>query len=249
VRTLAVSLFKGGVGKTTLAVNLAAGLADAGQRVLLIDADPQAGTSRHLNVQTSEHSTLADVLARRATLLDAARPLDAVPGLFVVPSELALARADRELREPRRLRDLIAGLPRGRFDLVLIDTPPGWGSLTVAALAAARDVIAPAEPKTLSLAALADLVAMIEDIRGDLNPSLRLLGVVPSRVQRTRLAGEGIEDLHQHFRDKVLPEIRESARVAEAPGFGLPVSRYAPGSIGAEDFAALAAKVLERLNA
>ena len=119
--------------------------------------------------------------------------------------------------------------------------------LTVNALAAATHVIAPVEPKHLSLVALVSLVEMVEDVRKEHNGELELAGVAPFRVQRTRLARECLEDLKRTFGKKMLPPVRESARVAEAPGFHLPVSHYDPDSIGAEDFAALTKAVLKKI--
>jgi chromosome partitioning protein len=193
--------------------------------------------------------TLAAVLDGRGELSEAAVPVEAVPGLSLVPADLSLSRRERELRDPGRLRAALGSLARCRTETVLVDTPPAWSLLTVNALVAVREIFAPVEPKTLSMGALVELVRMVEDVRRELNPGLTLAGVIPSRVQRTRLAREALEDLARHFpKGNILPLIRESARVAEAPGFHLPVSRYAPDSIGAEDFKALTRAVL-RLGA
>jgi len=235
------------VGKTTLAVNLAAGLADAGKRVLLIDLDPQGSASEYLNAHANEDAPhLADVLTRGANIADAAVGTELSERLSIVPGDLALSRLSWELKDPSRLKAALASIA-GRELVVIIDTPPGWGMLTVNALAAARYAIAPVEPKHLSLVALVRLVGMVEDVKREHNRSLELAAVVPFRVQRTRLSRECLEDLNGTFGAMVFPSIRESARVAEAPGYHLPVTRYAPDSIGAEDFKALTRAVLLKM--
>jgi len=273
LKILAVVQHKGGVGKTTIAVNLAAGLADAGKAVLLIDLDPQGGASRYLNLEPPEDEPhLADVLNDAVGLSRATVPAEGIPRLAVVPGDLALSglnlkdlpnRLSLILRKIRFLSDLrvrvrrIKGLRQSEvidkqspwiLDAVVIDTPPGWGMLTVNALVAATDVIAPAELKPLSLMALVDLVGMIADVRKEYNPKLNPNPwVVPSKVERLRLTTECLEDLNATFPGKVLPTIRQSARVGESPGFHKPLSRYAPDSIGAEDFAALTKAVLKKV--
>lgn len=251
MRTVCVWTKKGGVGKTTIAVNLAAGIADAGKRTVLVDLDPAGGATEYLpEPQTLlfRPPPLADVLDGRADLADAAVPFEAVPRLAVVRADPALAGRERDLRDPHRLRAALAPLAR-RFDVVILDTPPAWSFLSLNALTAARYLLAPTEAKPLSLASLVDVVRTVEDVSGNLNPSLRLAGVIPSRVQRTRLATESLEDLRRHFPGRVLPAVRESARVAESAGYHLPVSRYAPESIGAEDLARLTRAVLRILDA
>jgi len=244
---LAVAMHKGGVGKSTLAVNLAHGLADAGMRVLLVDADPQGGASRYLGVHAGEDAPhLADVLRGRGTLAEAAVPVSCSPGLSVVPSDLELAGLERELQGHNAVRQAVDGLHG--FDLVMFDTPPGWGHLTLSVLAAVRDVLAPAELKPLAMLALVDLTGMVAEVRREINPRLRLAGVVPFRVQRTRLSRECLADLETAFVGKVLPGIREAARVAESPEFRKPVQLYAPDSIGALDFQALTGAVLKMLK-
>ena len=237
-------MHKGGVGKTTIAVNLAAGLADAGKRVLLVDLDPQAGASRYLAAEASGSTPrLADVLGGRAGLLEAAVPVRGISRLRMVPGDLTLAGRARELRDTNSLQGAAQDLGR-KVDVLMIDSPPGWNMLSINGLVAATELLAPVELKTMSMAAVVDLVRMLEDVKENLNRDLELAGVVPSRVLRTRLSAEGLEDLRRHFGRKVLPAIRESARVAEAPGHHLPLSRYAPASAGDADFAALTRAVL-----
>jgi len=260
VKVLAIVQHKGGVGKTTIAVNLAAGLADAGKSTVLIDMDPQGGASRYMNVEPNEDVPhLADVLTGRTDFWGVGikapgveKPgtwsdMDADGGLLcVVPADLALAGLN--LKDPNRLRDALNLERPTPLKTIVIDTPPGWGMLTVNALVAATDVIAPAELKPLSLMALVDLVGMIADVRKEYNPKLNPTPwVVPSKVERLRLTTECMEDLNATFPGKVLPTIRQSARVGEAPGFHQTLSRYAPDSIGAEDFAALTKAVLKKV--
>jgi len=247
VQTFAIVQHKGGVGKTTVAVNLAANLADAGRRVLLIDLDPQASASAYLNVSVdSDRPHLADLIERRATLdRNAYVDVEAVPRLSMIPGDLALSGVERELTDAGRLRDVLTAAATV-VDTVVIDSAPGWSMLTVNALVAARRVIAPVETKHLSLHALLSLDRMVADVNHEHSPRLSPAMIVPTRVQRTRMSRECLEDLQATFGDRVLPPIRESARVAESSAYHLPVARYAPDSIGAEDFAALTAEILTR---
>jgi len=285
VKTFAVVQHKGGVGKTTLAVNLAAGLAASGQDVLLIDLDPQGSASEYLGVSPTEEGVhLAELLevwdtAHRGKKPEPPRGMLAEAaiqdaGLWIVPGDLALSRLNRELQSPRALKGAIAlpsidheiteaavlgGTLSGRRvpiwpflvnpngATIIIDTPPGWGMLSVNALVACDQVIAPVEPKHLSMVALVELMRMIDEVRKEHNRKMRKPWIVPSRVQRTRLAYECLEELRSKFGGNVLPAIRESARVAEAPGFHKPLSEYAPGSIGDEDFSALTKAVVAKL--
>ncbi|UCF67387.1 MAG: ParA family protein [Acidobacteriota bacterium] len=247
MRTIAVVQAKGGVGKSTVAVHLACGLADGGRETILIDLDPSRGASECLGVESERGRVdLWDVLNGRAELLQAVVPVPGVSKLRVVPHGVASYEA--LMRSLLRLRVVLAPLRRSNVEYVILDTPPSWSPSTARALAAADEALAVTEPRTLSLQALGDQMRLIEETRARDNPALRLLGIVPNRVMRTRLARSSIDHLRASYPGRVLPSIRESARIAECPQYRMPVSRYAPQSAAAHDFDSLTRAVI-RLTA
>ena len=252
MRTIAVAMQKGGSGKTTTAVNLAAALAERGQRVLVVDVDPQANATSWFGARDvgkgiftclCENGSIFDVLVRTATA-----GVDLVPAsAWLVGAERALAAevgAETILR--RRLR-----LAADGYDLALVDTPPTLGVLTVGALAAADQVLVPVEAHVLALNGLAQLLRTVDTVRDRLNESLQLLGMVACRVDsRTRHGIEVVEELRKRFPEQTFRTvIRENIRLAEAPSFGQPVTTYDGKSAGAEDYRALAAEALSRWGA
>jgi chromosome partitioning protein len=235
---------KGGSGKTTTAVNLAAALGELGRRVLLVDLDPQASASRWLAVDDSVGG-LYDVVVQRAPLEPHIRPT-AVTGVDLVPARQDLAAAELEARRKPGaelvLRQALGRLPP-RWDTALLDCPPSLGLLTVNALAAADEVLVPVEAHILALEGLADLLGTMDLVREALNPRLRLGGVLACRVSRTRHTRDVTELLRQQFPDTMLTSVvRESARLAEAPAFKKPILTYASDSPGALDYRAAAAE-------
>lgn len=259
MRAIAVMNQKGGVGKTTTAVNLSAALAEAGQRVCLVDLDPQAHASLHLGVALRDgEPSVYDVLTGDKLLADVRRTID--ERLSLVPAHLDLAAAEVELAgEVGReviLRDKLAQ-DDGEFDYLLIDCPPSLGVLTINALTMVREVFLPLQPHFLALHGLSKLVRTIEVVSKRLNRQLRLSGVLLCMYDaNTRLAAEVSTDVSAYFSrertadcvwaDAITFEtrIRRNVRLAEAPSFGQSILQYAPTSNGAEDYRQLGEEVL-----
>jgi chromosome partitioning protein len=252
-RIRAVANQKGGVGKTTTAINLAASLAVAGQRVLLVDMDPQSNLTSGVGLkgQTAEAGTVYQALT--ADVEDAADFVleTRVPGLSLVPADRNLTGAEIDLvampgRE-RRLRLLLESL-RPRYDYIFIDTPPSLGLLTLNALVAADAVIIPLNCEYFALEGLADLVATLRRVRATFNPSLDIAGVLMTMYdERTNLGSQVARDIRSFFQERVYQTvIPRNIRLGEAPSHGMPALMYDAKSRGAEAYLALAREVLAR---
>ena len=259
MRSIAVINQKGGVGKTTTAVNLSAAIAATGQRVCVIDLDPQAHASLHLGVVLGDSDpSVYDVLTGRATLAQVRQNLD--DHLALVPAHLNLAAAEMELvGEVGReviLRDQLRQDPEP-FDFLVLDCPPSLGVLTLNALTTVNEVFLPLQPHFLALHGLSKLLQTIELVATRLNPQLRLAGVVMCMYESgTRLAAEVCHDVEEFFASQtrvntswagaqvLQTKVRRNIRLAEAPSFGQSILQYAPKSHGAEDYQCLAEEVL-----
>lgn len=247
-RVIAVLNQKGGVGKTTTSINLAAYLARDGRRVLVCDSDPQGNSTSGLGLdKQSLNTTLYDVLFSRAEATKTIKKT-ATKNLFVLPANAQLAGAEVELVElPGREFFLKNALKELNYDYILIDCPPSLGLLTVNALTAASDVLIPVQAEYYALEGLSQLLSVIQQVQGALNPSLNLLGVVLTLYDnRNALSGQVKIELEKHFGAKLFETvIPRNVRLAEAPSFGKPIADHDKWSKGARAYKALA-KELER---
>lgn len=252
-RVIAVANQKGGVGKTTTAINLGAALALAGHPTLLVDVDPQGNATSGLGLKgtippggTIYQALTSDRRSPGDFVLDSA-----IEKLQVIPATRDLAGAEVELisleQRDRRLRDLLDPL-RARYRFILIDCPPSLGLLTLNALVACDAVLIPLHCEYFALEGLADLVATLRRVRAALNPSLDVEGVLLTmNDERTNLGQQVARDVREHFKEKVYRTvIPRNVRLAEAPSHGMPAVTYDARSRGAEAYVALARELLER---
>ena len=247
-RIIAIANQKGGVGKTTTAVNLGAALAESGLRVLVVDLDPQGNASTGLGINPRDvTASIYDVLMQDTPALDAVEPTS-LKNLFVIPATLDLAGAEIELvpafsRELKLKRALDA--VRSEYDVVLIDCPPSLGLLTVNGLAAADDVIVPIQCEYYALEGLGQLLRNVALVRSSLNATLDVRGIILTMYDaRTRLAEQVETEVREHFGEKVYKTVvPRTVRLAEAPSFGQPVIVFDPTSRGASAYRDLAKEV------
>lgn len=259
-RVYAVSNQKGGVGKTTTAINLGTALASVGRRVMIIDFDPQGNASTGLGIEAHERrASTYRLLHRDLSVADAALPAKMVDNLFVVPSTGDLAGIDAELMGEEdgryRLRDALFGDGREDFaalgvDYVLIDCPPSLNLLTVNAMAAAHGVLVPLQCEFFALEGLTQLLRTVQRIRRNMNPSLGVQGVVLTMFDKrhkscVEVADTARAELGDLVYETVVPR---NVRIAEAPSHGLPALMYDPGSNGSQAYVQLASEFLEREN-
>lgn len=247
-QVIAVTNQKGGVGKTTTAINVAYNLAKTGKTTLLLDLDPQGNASSGLGVSKDGVST-RDVLSGKAGLTDAVQKT-AYSKLEVVPTDAQLATLETEIAsEKNRAIRLKEALAQDNHDIVVIDCPPSLGLLTVNALSAANSVIIPVQTEYYALEGLGQLLETMKLVRQALNPQLAILGVVMTMHNaRTTLSSQVEEQLRTNFKDRLFETVvPRNIRVAEAPSHGKPVGEYDKWSKGARAYKALTKEILERL--
>ncbi len=244
---IAMSNHKGGVAKTTSAVNIGAGLGNLGQKVLLIDIDPQANLTQSLGIQ-QPHPTIYEAINGSIEKLPI---IEVTPSLFVVPSSLDLSGAELELSSEAGREYLLQEKIEpilDRFDYVIIDCPPSLGLLTINALTAAHQVFIPLQAEFLATQGLAKLMEVIEKIKKRLNKKLEIGGVFLTRYDKRKILNRDVaESVQDFFAAKVFnTKIRENVALAEAPSSGLDVLRYNPKSNGAADYLALCREILKK---
>lgn len=249
----AIANQKGGVGKTTTAVNVAAGIASGGAQVLLCDLDQQCNATVGLGLSRDLEPSAYQCLTGETSVAEAARP-GGPDNLWIVPASADLAGASVELPRidgfERRLRDSL-GPVRERFAATFLDCPPSLGPVTVNALVAADRVLVPVQAEYLALEGLVQFLETLELVRRELNPGLVLTGVVITmHDERTRLAQDVERELRAHLKEKVFETVvPRSVRIAESPSYGLPVLDHAPASPGASAFRQLVRELAARGHA
>ena len=247
MKVLALVNQKGGVGKTTTAVNLAAYLANTRRRILVVDIDPQANASSGLGVRGAEVGVY-DALREPERLAEFIQQTE-IKNLHVLPATPDLAGAGVELTdEPDALKNLLSGLQK--YDLVLIDAPPSLGPLTINALVAADALIVPLQAEYYALEGIAGLMDTIERVRDGLNPALQVLGIVITMFDgRTNLSVQIEENVRNHFGDLVFwSVIPRNVRLSEAPSHAKPINLYSPMSSGAGAYKRLSDEVMQRVK-
>lgn len=250
---LAIANQKGGVGKTTTAINLSAALATKGLRTLLVDLDPQANSSMSFfDVHSVEHTVYDVLVENRLALSEVIQPVEKVPNLWVAPSSISLAKIEAkllgEIDSHFRLKDVLTP-SQTDFDMVLLDTPPTLGIITVNALVASTHVLIPIQSSYFALEGTDDLLETIDKVKARANPQLQILGaVITLHDRRTLLSRDIVEQIHKVFGDKLFTTtISKSVRLEESPAYRESIFSFAPRSTGAYEYYKLSEEVLGRV--
>ncbi|MGA9774171.1 MAG: ParA family protein [Blastocatellia bacterium] len=249
---IAIANQKGGVGKTTTAINLSAALAKSGKKVLLIDLDPQGNSSLSFLDHNAIDQSIYDVLTESDSRPEDVIKSTSIPGLDVLPSRINLAKFESKLigefDAPFRLKDRIDGIIKS-YDYTLIDTPPTLGLITVNALVASDYVLVPIQPSYFALEGTDDLLETVEKVKARPNPRLQVLGVVITLLdKRTTLARDIQEQIRAVFGDKVFSTvISKSVRLEESPAYKETIFTFAPTSSGAIEYSSLCDEVMSRV--
>jgi len=248
-RIIAVANQKGGVGKTTTTINLAAALAEEGRRILVVDLDPQGNTTSGFGVEKSvDDITSYDVMLGSAKLFESLKK-DVVYHVDLVPAGVDLAAVEIELADSEGvqmiLKNALAGM-KDAYDYIFIDCPPSLGLLTVNALAAADTVLVPIQCEFYALEGLSQLTHTISLVKGSLNPSLEIEGILFTMYDsRTKLSVQVVENVRENISDRIFNTIiPRNIRLAEAPSYGEPINLYEPRSSGAEAYRLLAREII-----
>lgn len=245
-KVISISNHKGGVGKTTSAINIGAGLNLLKKKVLLIDLDPQANLTQSLGLINQDRNIYGALKGKHKL-----EPIEILKGLDIIPSTLDLSGAEIELSsEPGReyiLKELIDPL-RASYDFIIIDSPPSLGLLTINSFTASDEILIPLQAQYLALQGLAKLVEVVDKIKGRLNKGLKVGGVFITQYDNRKVLNRDVvETIQAHFKDEVFKtKIRDNIALAEAPSQGLDIFRYNSKSYGAEDYLALSKEVLKR---
>ncbi|MBW3099144.1 ParA family protein [Pseudohoeflea coraliihabitans] len=251
-RIITIANQKGGVGKTTTAINLATSLAAIGEEVLIIDLDPQGNASTGLGIDRRDRSVSAyDLLAGGASIAETAMA-SVVPHLSIVPSTMDLLGVEMEIagREDRvyRLKKALSGEDAARYSYILVDCPPSLNLLTMNAMAAAHSVLVPLQCEFFALEGLSQLLETVSQVRDTVNPGLDIQGIVMTMYDaRNNLAQQVVEDVRSHLGDKVYRTlIPRNVRVSEAPSYGKPAILYDLKCAGSQAYLQLASEVIQR---